>query len=99
MVGGHWQTPRMVIGSAARRSNRRPRATSAFGERAEAALDVLALLDLAWHDCYGETSPPDQVIEDIWVVADGDLAQFIYAAHLGVIDFRDLRMSANHKRS
>ena len=88
----------MVISSADRRTNRSPRATEVFGERAGAALDTLALLDFAWHDCYGETSPPEQVVEGIWLVADGDLARFVSAAHLAVIDFRDLRAGADQKR-
>ena len=60
----------------------------------EAALDALALLDFAWHDCYGQSAPPDRVIEDIWTVANGDLGRLISAAHLAVIDFRDLRLNA-----
>lgn len=89
----------MAIGEPDRRRNRTPRATDVFGSRAAAALDALALLDLAWHDCYGEPCPPEQVIEDIWLVANGDLAQFVSAAHLAVLDFRDLRMSANEMRN
>lgn len=89
----------MVIGKADRRRDRSPRATDVFGSQATAALDALALLDLAWHDCYGDPCPPEQVVEDIWVVANGDLAQFISAAHLAVVDFRDLRMAANEMRS
>jgi hypothetical protein len=81
-----------------RRSSRSSRATEVFGKRARAALDALALLDFAWHDCYGEPSPPEAVTEDIWVVAQGDLAEFVSAAHLAVIDFRDLRMSADQMR-
>ena len=81
-----------------RRSARRPRAEAVFGQQADAALDVLALLDFAWHDCTNESSPPDEVIEDIWVVGDGDLSAFISSAHLAVIDFRDLRMNAIYAR-
>lgn len=55
-----------------RQRARRPRATEAFRSKADAALDALALLDLARHDCYGESSPPEQVSENIWVVANGD---------------------------
>jgi len=88
----------MVTGSADRRSARRERAAEAFGKHADAALDALALLDLAWHDCYGEPSPPEQVVEDIWEVSGADLAQFIAAAHLAVVDFRDLRGSADKHR-
>lgn len=88
----------MATSSGDRRSSRRSRAIEVFRKQADAALDALALLDLAWHDCYGEPSPPEAVIEDIWVVAQGDLARFISAAHLAVIDFRDLRVNADHAR-
>jgi len=67
---------RMALSSEDRRRARRPRATDAFGTRADAALDALALLDFAWHD----------------------MAQFVSAAHLAVIDFRDLRMCADDMR-
>lgn len=82
----------MVSGEADRRTSRGPRATDTFGSQAGAVLDVLASLDLAWHDCYGESSPPEQVIEDIWLIADGDLSRFISAAYLAVTDFRDVRV-------
>ena len=89
----------MVSSGADRRRTRSERAAEVFGTQADAALDALALLDFAWHDCYGEPSPSDQVADDIWVVADGDLGRFISAAHLAVVDFRDLRMSADEVRS
>lgn len=88
----------MVASSQDRRRARGPRAEEVFGHRAAAALDALALLDLAWHDAYGEATPPEQVIEDIWVASSGDLAEFVSAAHLAVIDFRDLRMNADAPR-
>ena len=88
----------MVTSSADRRRTRSQRATEVFGRQSEAALDALALLDLAWHDCYDAPSPSDQVIKDIWTVADGHLGRFISAAHLAVLDFRDLRMAADETR-
>lgn len=88
----------MLTSKEHRRRARKPRADEVFADRANAALDVLALLDFAWHDCYGEPCPPDQVVEDIWTVADGDLGHFVSAAHLAVIDFRDLRMNADDMR-
>lgn len=88
----------MAVGRSGRRRARKPRATELFGARADAALDALELLELAWHDCYGESSPPEQVIEDIWTVSEGSLAQLISAAHLAVTDFRDLRVSADARR-
>lgn len=86
----------MVTSSEDRRQTKSHRAMEAFGRQADAALDALALLDFAWHDCYGEASPPEQVIEDIWTVANGDLGRFISAAHLAVIDSRDLRVNAGN---
>jgi hypothetical protein len=88
----------MVTSRADRRRARSERAAEVFGRQADAALDALALLDFAWHDCYGEPSPSDPVVEDIWVVADGDLGRFVSAVHLAVLDFRDLRMSADEVR-
>ena len=80
----------MVTSRADRRAARAP--------QADAALDVLELLELAWHDCYAEPSPPDQVIDDLWTVSDGDLARLVSAARLAVVDFRDLRMEADARR-
>lgn len=97
-VVGKCQTPLMVTSSADRRSARSQRAIEVFGKHADAALDALALLDFAWHDCYGEPSPSDTIMEDIWEVSGGNLAQFIVAAHLAVIDFRDLRVWADTHR-
>jgi hypothetical protein len=89
----------MVTSRADRRKARTPRAIVLFGPRADAALNTLELLELAWHDCYGESSPPQEVIEDIWLVANGDLAGLVSAAHLAVTDLRDLRMNADAMRA
>jgi len=89
----------MAISRAERRNARSDRATELFGAHADAALDALELLELAWHDCYRELSPPEQMIEDIWVVSDGDLALLIAATRLAVTDFRDLRVSADSLRA
>ena len=85
----------MVIGRSNRRTTRRERAQDAFGSNAEAALDVLELVEFAWHDCYGDLTPPDDVIDDIFVVASGSIAKFARAARLAVEDCRDLRMNAD----
>jgi hypothetical protein len=89
----------MVTSRADRRLARKQRALELFGPKAEAALDALELLELAWHDCYGEPTPSEDVIEDVWVVADGDLARLVSAAHLAVIDSRDLRLNADTRRA
>lgn len=89
----------METSRAARRAERTPRAVELFGPNANAALDALELFELAWHDCYAEPSPPGQVIDDLWTVSDGELAQLIIAAHLAVTDARDLRLNADSRRN
>jgi hypothetical protein len=89
----------MVECRASRRAARQNRATNEYGSDATAVLDLLELTDLAWHDCYGETSPPAAVLDDIFVVASGDLSHLIAAARLAVEDYRDLRMSADAARA
>ncbi len=71
------------------------RARAEFGPDAEAVLDVLELTEFAWHDCYGEASPPDRIIDDVFVVAAGSLPGFVRAARLAVEDCRDLRLQAD----
>jgi hypothetical protein len=55
-------------------------------------------VELAWHDCYDEVSPPEEVIDDIWIVSGGDLPNLVRAARLAVEDHRDLRVSADSLR-
>lgn len=88
----------MTTSRADRRRGRRGRARQLFGGDAEVALDVLELAELAWHDCYGEITPPDSVIEDIWIVSEGDLRALVRAARLAVTDYRDLRVAAGRLR-
>ena len=88
----------MAISRADRRRDREGRARAEFGPQAEAVLDVLELAEFAWHDCYGEVSPPDAVIDDVFVVARGSVTEFVHAARLAVEDYRDLRMAANSVR-
>jgi hypothetical protein len=85
----------MAISRADRRRDRRARAQTDFGPDAEAALE---LTEFAWHDCFGEVTPPDAVIDDVFTVARGSLAQFVHAARLAVEDYRDLRLAADSLR-
>ena len=48
----------MAQSSTERRSERRPRAVAEFGNSAEAVFDALELAELAWHDCFGDVTPP-----------------------------------------
>ena len=89
----------MAVSRAARREARREEVARVIGEsNADAALDLLELIEFAWHDCYGEISPPDQVIDDILVVSRGRLSLCISAGLLAVKDWRDLRVAADNER-
>lgn len=89
----------MAIGRAERRAGRHVLIAPAFpAEQVEAALDLIELLDLAWHDCYGEAAPPQSVIDDVLTVAHGDLRELVQTARLAVIDWRDLRLAADSIR-
>ena len=89
----------MVVGRSSRRARRAERAAAEFGAQAGAALDLLELTELAWHDCYGEETPSDEVVDDIFVVAQGSMADLARAARLAVEDFRDLRLQADDLRA
>jgi hypothetical protein len=91
----------MAIGSVQRRAERRRIIESTFpSSHVEAALDLLDLTDMAWHDCYGpkDLALPDSVLEDVLLLADGGLVALIKVAHQAVIDFRDVRMAADERR-
>jgi hypothetical protein len=85
----------LAIGRAARRAERSPLVESVLGEsQASAGLDLLELTEYAWHDCYGEITPPDDVILNILICSHGSLATMIRAAKLAVRDWRDLYLWA-----
>ncbi|MCX5065342.1 hypothetical protein OOJ91_05550 [Micromonospora lupini] len=92
----------MALGSEQRRRERRPRVEGLFaGRQVDAALDLLHLMDMAWHDCYGprELEVPPAVLDDVLLLADGDLAVLITVAREAVIDFRDVRVAADARRT
>jgi hypothetical protein len=63
------------MGRAARQAVRESVVQKSFPpDRAAAALDLLELLELAWRDCSGEVTPPDNVIADVVHIARGDMA-------------------------
>jgi hypothetical protein len=47
----------MAISRADRRAARADRASELFGKNAAIALDLLELVELAWHDCYKRSQP------------------------------------------
>jgi len=90
----------MAVSRAERRKDRRHRAVAAFGEDgAPIALDLLELTELAWHDCYGEVTPPEELIEDMFLLSEGSLERLIQVARLGVADWRDLKVAAEEFRN
>src|SRR5689334_18321214 len=86
----------MVIGRANRRTARRERAAASgvAADEVEAALDLLELLELAWHDCYDEITPSEDVIDEVLLCGGGSLAGIAKAARLAVADVRDLHVWA-----
>jgi hypothetical protein len=89
----------MAVGRAERFDERRSRIQEFFDEPAlKTVFALLELTEMAWHDCYGEVTPPEDVIDDILVCSGGDLEKLVRAADLAVIDRRDLRMWADDTR-
>jgi hypothetical protein len=81
-------------------AERRPRVVAVFGEAAaDTVIGVLTLTELAWHDCYGEVTPPESIIDDILLCSGGDLGTLVRAAKLAVEDSRDLMVWASDLRS
>ena len=61
-------------------------------------LNVLELFELAWHDCYGEVSPPEDVVDDVLLLSDGGLSDLIASVRLAVTDWRDVKVAADEAR-
>lgn len=100
-AGSGGRVPPSVVGTGRRerREAARGRAALEFGGQAAAALDLLELLELAWHDTHGDITPPAEVVDDVWRVAEGDLGRLASAARLAVTDRRDLRVAADRVRA
>ncbi len=90
----------MAVGRAERRTEREPQFASIFGvEQASVALDLIDITELAWHDCFGEATPPQSVIDDMLALSGGRIDRLIQAALLAVTDWRDLSVAADELRS
>lgn len=70
-----------------------------FADRTDRALDLLELVELAWHDVYGEVTPSEDVINDILVLSEGNLRLLIRWGRLAVTDWRDVRVEADRLRA
>jgi hypothetical protein len=89
----------MVIGAEARRAARSVLLGNRFGDDSGAALDLLAIADMAWHDAYGDLSVPDDVLDDVIVLCRGDIGALVQSVSLALQDWRDLRMNADAARA
>ncbi|TQF07932.1 hypothetical protein E6W39_00920 [Kitasatospora acidiphila] len=90
----------MAVGRAARQAARRPRVEAVFGKDATpAALDLLELVEYAWHDAYHEITPSEALIDDILTCSQGDLGRLIRFGLLAVVDARDLWMAVEAIRA
>jgi len=90
----------VAISRADRRRDREARVAAVFGEeQAAQALDLLELVDLAWHDCYGDISPSAEQVDDMLLLSDGSIEKLIGAARLAVTDWRDVKVAADGRRA
>lgn len=85
-----------MISRAERRAARTARVAAVFDPGSvEAVLDLFETMEIAWHDLYGEVTPPESVIDDALVVSAGNLAGLMRAVRMGLVDWRDLRVAAD----
>lgn len=92
----------MTIGRAARFEARKPRVIAIFGDDDDTlrvVYRVFELMEMAWHDCYAEVTPSEEVVENVLLCSGGTLDGLISAAHLAVIDWRDLSVWASDIRN
>jgi hypothetical protein len=92
----------MAVGRAERWLERKPSVVATFGEDAEkirAVEKLFELLELAWHDVYGEITPSEQIVEEILRCSQGTLGGLIEAARVAVVDRRDLHVWAGTLRA
>ena len=89
----------MAVSRADRRSERTPAFVEAFGDEvAPLALDLMEILEFGWHDCYGDITPPTEVVDDILICSEGQLDKMIWAVREALADWRDLRLAADRRR-
>jgi len=92
----------MAVGRAERFEERKPRVIAVFGDddaTIQLVAQVFELMELAWHDCYAEITPSEEVVDNVLLCSEGTLSGLIDAAHLAVIDRRDLAVWASSLRS
>jgi hypothetical protein len=78
------------------RPTRRSRVRRRLGRRAP---ELLELIELAWHDCYRDIAPPEEIIDNMLILSDGSVEGLIVSARLGITDWRDVKVAADARRS
>lgn len=89
----------MAVSRAERRAERRTKVAVLFADRTDRALDLLEILEMAWHDEYGDITPPEEVIDDILLLSEGNLRHLIRWTRLALVDWRDVRVAADGVRA
>jgi hypothetical protein len=92
----------VAVGRAERWAERIPRVVATFGNDAEALRaveELFELLELAWHDVYGEITPSEQIVDEVLLCSQGTLSGLIEAARVAVVDRRDLHVWAGALRA
>lgn len=91
----------MAVGRAERFEERKPQVIAIFGDEDKTirtVAQVFELMEMAWHDCYAEVTPSEDVVDNVLLCSGGTLDGLINAAHLAVIDSRDLSVWASDIR-
>lgn len=89
----------MAVDREERRSARRTKVAVLFADRTDRALDLLELLEMAWHDVYYQAPPPEEVIDDVLLLSQGNLRHLIRWARLAISDRHDVKVAADELRS
>lgn len=83
---------------AERRAARRTQVAVMFADGTDRALDLLELLEMAWHDTYDVSTPPEEVINDVLFLSQGSLRSLIRWVRVAVTDYQDVRVAAEAAR-
>ncbi|HEU4894623.1 MAG TPA: hypothetical protein VFT85_02205 [Acidimicrobiia bacterium] len=89
----------MPAGRSQRRAERRTKVAVLFADRTDRALDLLELLEMAWHDTFQEGTPPEDLIDDILLLSEGNLRLLIRWARIAITDWREVEAAAESARS
>src|SRR3954451_17654490 len=97
-----WDHQPVAVGGEERFNAIRSRVVAIFGAddaTVERVARVIRLLELAWHDLYGELSPPDEVVDDVLMCSERTIEGLVDSVSEAVTDWRDLRVAADAQRN